>query len=165
MTSALNLVREGLDEARRSVLDLRAAPLDNLSLSNALRHVADKFTEQTGIQVLVQVDPVLPDLSADAETAILRIAQEGLSNAHKHGQASSARVALHAQGQTLHLEVQDGGCGFDADRVNLSGRFGLVGMRERARLLGGELRVESAEGEGTLLSVALPLLSRIGEQG
>ncbi len=160
--AALRLVREALDEARRSVLNLRAAPLEGATLQSALHHIGDEAARRGGLRVDVNVEPELPYLSVDAETAICRLVQEALANVLKHASAERAQVALHAAGSHLHLEISDNGRGFDAEQGDMSGRFGLVGMRERARLLGGDLQVRSAPGEGTLLVASLPLPSHMG---
>lgn len=155
---AVELVREGLAEARRSVDDLRAAPLEGTSLAEALRNLGALFTHQTGIRTHVELDPhTLPDLSADAETALYRIAQEGLTNIRKHAAAHRATVRVTVSGRSLRLEVRDDGRGFHAAVEPGEGRLGIAGMRERAHLLGGQLRVSSAPGRGTRVVVRLPL--------
>ena len=159
--TALELAREGLREARRSVQGLRAAHLEGRTLPEALHDLATRFAHHTGIETCVDVDgESLPDLSAEAEAALYRIAQEALTNVGKHSCARSARIKLETDGSTLRLRVLDDGRGFDLDSERVEDRFGLLGMRERARLLGGDLSVQSAEGEGTQLTVSLPLASR-----
>ena len=93
------------------------------------------------------------------ENAIYRIVQEGLANACKHGKSERVRVALVQQGSGLRVEVQDWGVGFDPSRIGEQ-CFGLEGIRERVRLLGGQSTIESAPGKGARIAVELPLVVR-----
>lgn len=162
--TALELAREGLGEARRSVQDLRAAQLEGRTLAEALQELATHFGHQTGVETCVEVQTPLPDLAADTEAALYRIVQESLTNVHKHSGARSARVTLEVIDGTLYLHILDDGKGFVHDSPGASSRFGLIGMRERARLLGGDLSVESAEGEGVRVTVQLPVPPQRGER-
>ncbi|MDQ3328200.1 MAG: GAF domain-containing sensor histidine kinase [Chloroflexota bacterium] len=158
--SAMGLVREGLDEARRSVQGMRAAPLEDASLNDALHRLAAQFTSETGVQTSVQIQAALPIISADAEAALYRITQEGLTNVRKHAAARNTTIRLDLESGQLRLLVRDDGRGFDHEVEQQDQGFGLMGMRERARLLGGDLAVESTDGRGTVLTVRLPLSSR-----
>jgi two-component system, NarL family, sensor kinase len=152
---ALAMARENLDEARRSVLDLRAAPLAGRPLAEALSALGRAFTSQTGVRVHVRAtaDGSLP-LRVEAE--LYRIAQEGLTNVRKHAKASEVEIRLEKTHDQATLVLSDNGQGFDARR-RAPGHHGIVGMRERARLLGGRLHVTSGPGHGTRLSVTVPL--------
>ncbi|MDP9381451.1 MAG: GAF domain-containing sensor histidine kinase [Chloroflexota bacterium] len=155
--AGMALTREALQEARRSVQHLRATALEGRTLPEALGYLTARFTHETGIQARVEADSSLPALAVDAETELYRVCQEALTNVRRH--ATSARtvlVTLRVDADTLRLCVLDDGSGLAPNYRRRRG-YGLVGMRERARLLGGELRVESLEGKGTRLTVALPL--------
>ena len=93
------------------------------------------------------------------ENALYRIAQEALTNACKHSKSKLVTVTLAQEGQEVRLEVQDWGVGFDPTIVE-KGHFGLEGIRERVRLLGGQLVIDTAPGRGTLIRVGVPLLER-----
>jgi two-component system NarL family sensor kinase len=152
---ALTMTRESLEEARRSVQNLRAAPLTDQPLAGALNALARAFTSETGVRVHVRIlgEQALP-LRVEAE--FYRIAQEALTNAIRHAQATEVALALKVHADTARLVVHDNGRGFDPRRVPAD-RHGIVGMRERARLLGGSLRIESRQGRGTTVSIGLSL--------
>jgi two-component system, NarL family, sensor kinase len=151
---ALATTRESLEEARRSVLDLRAAPLAGRPLAEALAALGRAFTSETGVRVSVRAEDgrALP-LRTEAE--LYRIAQEALANVRAHAQATRVEIALRATPAETVLTIRDDGVGF-APRRAAEGRHGLLGMRERAKLLGGKLRVESRPGRGTAISVRVP---------
>ncbi len=145
---ALELVRSSLDDARRSVLDLRAAPLEGRTLTEAVAELAVDGVHVTTTGV--------GTLSARVELAVYRIAREAVNNARAHAGGAQVHVALVRQEGELLLTVLDEGVGFDAAAV-ASGRFGLIGMRERANLVGARLRIESTVGTGTRVSLRVPL--------
>lgn len=150
VTAALDLTRKGLEEARRSVLDLRAAPLEGRTLPAALAALA----EEAG--VTFEPSPAAVPLPPAVEVGLYRIAQEALQNALRHAGASSVVLRLEASSDRVRLTVQDDGKGFPEGTAS-SGRFGLVGMQERARLLGGSFQVESSPGAGTRITAEVPL--------
>ncbi|MBX5493210.1 MAG: HAMP domain-containing protein [Chloroflexi bacterium] len=156
---ALQLARDNLREARRSVLDLRAAPLEGLSLNEALEQLAEDFSRDHGLPCAVVIEGLQGRLPARLETGLYRLAQEALANAAKHARASRVHVRVIHRPGTLELVVEDDGVGFDPSTPVCSGPhggFGLAGMRERAALLGGQLRVDSAPGLGTRVAVQVP---------
>jgi two-component system, NarL family, sensor kinase len=164
---ALSLARKNLEEARRSVIDLRAASLQNRTLSEALEALTQE-TAQEGIEIDYHYVPTneFPFLSPRLEAGVYRIAQEALSNAYKHAQAKQISLSLIVENGTLCLYVQDDGCGFLLDEVTqvphslTSARvehFGLTGMSERVKLLGGTLSISSEPGAGTCVAACLPL--------
>jgi two-component system NarL family sensor kinase len=161
---ALDMAHENLEEARRSVLDLRtAARLEGKPLVEALGGLARSFTSDTGIPV--QVQATRPDhLPLRHEAELFRIAQEALTNVRKHAHARQVEIALRRRGSTLSLSVHDDGRGFSA-RAHHPTHHGLVGMRERARLLGGRLEVSSASGRGTRVVARVPLTTDKGTLG
>jgi two-component system NarL family sensor kinase len=151
---ALETTRQSLEEARRSVLNLREAPLAGKPLEAALRSLARALTSETGVPVRVTACGLRP-LPLRVEAELFRIAQEALSNVERHAQATQVEVRLQLSPRTARLVVRDNGVGFDPGSVE-SDRQGLVGMRERARLLEGRLRVRSRSG-GTTVMAAVPL--------
>jgi two-component system, NarL family, sensor kinase len=146
---------ETLEEARRSVLDLRAAPLAGKSLTEALGALARAFTSETGIRSHLRVtgNRALPPR---VEAELFRIAQEALANVRHHAQATEVTVMLGTKTDSVRLSLHDDGHGFDLRRLP-EGGHGIEGMRERARLLGGRLRIESRPGRGTRVTAAAPL--------
>ncbi|MDX1687765.1 MAG: GAF domain-containing sensor histidine kinase [Candidatus Promineifilaceae bacterium] len=152
---ALSLTRSNLEEARRSVLDLRAAPLEGRTLSAALQALARETAGKGDLQVEFSTTGGSRPLPVRVETGLYRIAQEALRNVIQHAQAEHARLHLLTTPDELRLTVEDDGRGFDPDQV-AGDRFGLLGLNERVNLLGGTLRLETGPGEGTRLEVILP---------
>jgi two-component system, NarL family, sensor kinase len=162
VTAALDLARKGLDEARRSVLDLRAAPLEGRTLPVALATLAEEADTGNGPAILFEMGPAQPPLPPAVEVGLYRIAQEALQNALRHAGASRVILRLEAPPGRVRLTVQDDGRGFDTSGESSADRFGLVGMRERARLLGGGFQIESSPGAGTRITADIPLLRSHG---
>src|SRR5688572_22229928 len=159
VSRALSLARATLDEARGSVLDLREAPLDGRSLREALDVIAADARASGNVAISVEVTATrAADRSPPPaiERALFRIAQQAVANALRHASARRISVRLTQAADSVTLRIEDDGDGFDAGAVPAD-RFGLVGMRERARLLGGTLVIESAPGEGTAIDVRLPV--------
>jgi two-component system NarL family sensor kinase len=154
---ALSMARENLEEARRSVLDLRnAARLEGKPLSESLASLARAFTSDTGVPVTVQASNV-DGLSLRTESEIFRIAQEALMNVRKHAHAHRVEIGLRRRGGRLTLSVRDDGVGFSVRRPRSDDSHGLIGMRERAKLLGGRVTVSSAPGKGTRVIARVPV--------
>ena len=172
---SLELARERLRDASRRAheliaavrnisLDLRPSMLDDVGLLPALLWLGDRFADRT--QVHIEHSGVEGRrFSPEVEIAVYRIAQESLTNIVRHAGRSQAVIRLRADAEMLQVEVEDDGCGFDAAAVLAKGRsIGLHGMRERATALGGELRIESAPGEGTRVVARLPLGKVTGDE-
>lgn len=152
VTQALNITRSSLEEARRSVLDLRAAPLEGKTLAEALDALTRNWSEEEGVAAHFETRGKPQELSSRVEVGLYRITQEALTNIARHANATQVKVRLSISGDEVKLVVQDNGNGCDTD-APVEGRHGVVGMNERARLLGGSLRIESNRGEGTRLVV------------
>ncbi len=155
------LAVEILEGVRRYAQELRPAILDDLGLVAAMEWVAESLDRDRGIDVRVEVRGSDHDLSPEARLVLFRIAQEALSNVKRHSEATRASVRLDCETERVAMTVSDNGKGFDlppwlGDWARI-GKLGLTGMRERATLLGGTLRVESKPGEGTTVTIELPL--------
>ena len=151
---ALSLTRSNLEEARRSVLDLRAAPLEGRTLSAALKALVDRWEAQTGIATRYGAVNGSRPLPPRVEAALYRICQEALTNVARHAGAERVTVRLVATPEQVRLVVADDGRGFDTSDVP-EDRHGLLGMRERAEMLGGTLEVRSDA--GTRIEATVPL--------
>ena len=153
---ALQTTRESLEEARRSVLDLREAPLAGKPLAAALRSLSQGFTSETGVRVRVRAEGE-QELPLRVEAELFRIAQEALANIRQHANASEVVIKLERTPKGMRLLVRDNGSGFDPRAVGAD-RQGIVGMRERARLLGGKLQVTSRQRppSGTTIIATVP---------
>jgi two-component system, NarL family, sensor kinase len=148
------LAEAALDETRFAIAGLHPPVLDDLGLAASLESLAASIP-----QLEVHADARPCELPAHVATAVYRIAQEALQNVVKHAGAAQARLRLLTQGDTVTLEVEDDGHGFDpsqAAQANHPAGYGLPGMRERAELLGGTLEVKSYPGQGTLLRLRFP---------
>lgn len=156
---ARKMVRHSLTEARRSVMDLRASALEGHDLPSALSEAAHQWTAGSPVQVRVDVEGENRPLPEETEQHLLRIAQEAVTNAVKHARASEVNIHLEMANRQLRLRVADNGRGFEQDEAfsEVGGHFGLLGMRERAERLGGELRLHSEPGQGTEVAVTVPL--------
>ena len=160
LSQAQNLARKSLAEARRSVWNLRPQALEQLPLAEALGQEVDRFNKETGINVRFTVSGDRRDLLPEVETGLLRICQESLANVRKHAKASDVEVNLTFNESAVEMSISDNGVGFKpdtTDRVSKKrGAFGLIGMRERARGLGGTFEVQSKKGKGTLVHTVIP---------
>ncbi len=156
---ARKMARHSLTEARRSVMDLRASALEGHDLPAALSEAAYQWTAGSPVEIQVDVEGENRPLPEETEQHLLRIAQEAVTNAVKHAHASQVRIHLEMANRKLSLRVADNGQGFEQDEAfsEVGGHFGLLGMRERAERLGGELRLHSERGQGTEVAVTVPL--------
>jgi signal transduction histidine kinase/ligand-binding sensor domain-containing protein len=159
---AQKMARHSLTEAMRSVMDLRAAELENGNLVWALTAAAQEWTAQSGVVCEIDAAETLPKLPEDVEHNVMRISQEAVTNALKHAGADKIWIRLWVGPGELLLTIKDNGRGFDLSRafVTGGGHFGLLGMRERAERLGGELDLSSEPGAGTQVNVSIPLSER-----
>lgn len=153
---ALGQTREALEEARRSVLDLRAAPLEGRTLAQALAELAAEAGAAGPAPVDFRTTEAGRPLPPRLEVGLLRIAQEALANAQAHADARRIELGLETSPTEALLRVEDDGRGFDPTTVGAE-RFGLRGLRERAALMGGRLRLDTAPGQGTRVLVRVPL--------
>jgi two-component system NarL family sensor kinase len=158
LKQALALTRSNLDEARRSVLDLRAAPLEGRSLDKALEALIRDRQTAAKVKIAFEVSGSRP-LPARIEAGLYRIAQEALANVVRHARARHAWVRWLTTPKYTQLVVEDDGMGFDVAQISPD-RHGLIGMQERARLLGGTLNLHSRPKRGTQVQVTIPLSNR-----
>jgi signal transduction histidine kinase len=171
LDNVARLARESLSEARRSVHAVSPEPLEAARLPEAMAAVAGGWSEVTGVPATVTTTGTVRPLHPEVEVTVLRVAQEALANVAKHAGASSVGVTISYMEDLVTLDVLDDGAGFDPAGVperaggdgagpSPQGGFGLTGMRQRVGRLGGTLAVESAPGEGTAVSAAVPAIPR-----
>ena len=155
VAAATRLARESLTEARRSVRALRPEPLETALLSEALAGVAERWSGLNGVPALVTTTGTVRPVQPEIEFALLRAAQEALTNVAKHARATRVGLTVSYMDSEVALDVRDDGVGFDPQAP---GRecFGLVAMRERIESLAGTLQVESEPGGGTAISACVP---------
>jgi signal transduction histidine kinase len=151
-----NLIDRTIDEVRSLAVRLRPGVLDRLGLVDALEWFTSDFERRTGITCIFEHHQV-PGIQDRVATAAYRIAQEALTNVVRHSQAGCVNVVLQGQNGTLSLAVTDNGQGFNPSGLSEREGLGLLGMRERASLVGGELEVDSGIGQGTRVYFQVPL--------
>jgi signal transduction histidine kinase len=156
VASVRELVVSTLQDVRRLAVELRPAALDDFGLGTAVDRLASTFREQTGLQVDFESRLGDERLPPEVETALYRIVQEALANVVKHAGASRVSILLVHKNTSVTAVVEDDGLGFDPGATPDDG-LGLVGMRERVGLVGGRLRIESAEGAGTTIAAEVPV--------
>jgi signal transduction histidine kinase len=147
-----------LEDVHRLILDLRPSVLDDLGLLSAIRWYAERHLESRGIAVRCEFGE-MRRLGPEMETALFRICQETMSNIARHAQATAVLVQVGIEGNELVVDIEDDGKGFDPETAaQREGRrsWGLMGIRERAEILGGVSRVESSPGKGTHVEVRIP---------
>ena len=161
LQDCLTIVDGALQQVRNLSLDLRPSMLDDLGLVPALRWYINRHAERTGLQETLHCDPPPQGLAPAAETACFRIVQEALTNIARHAQARRVSITLAQVDATLHLTVQDDGVGFNLEAVGRARTegtsLGLLGMEERAMLIGGQLTLDSTLGQGTRIDLRVPL--------
>ncbi len=148
------LQKDALAEMRTLIFELRPSSLESDGLVQALRTHATAVQRRTGLIIVVDAAPI-DRLTLPAEEALYRIGQEAIHNIVKHANASNATIRIARDGDHVRLSVTDDGVGFDPDSVP-RGHLGLIGMRQRIELVGGELRVESRAGHGTTIEARVP---------
>lgn len=155
---ARELVRESLDEARRTVWNLRSQTLGENGLSGALERLGKQLTEGSGTGFTGKIEGEPRPLPASVENNLLRIGQEAITNAVRHSGARQVSLLLTFQPDKIVLRVEDDGRGFDPAKTHESrqGGFGLAGIRERAGEMHAELRIDSTPGRGTHLEITIP---------
>ncbi len=153
--SVIECLAKGIEDGRRVIRGIRPAVLDDLGLGAALDDLADELRE-SGITVATVIDPAIDTIPPELQTTVYRVLQESLNNTRKHSGCGQVEVTVSRVGNQIELVVQDHGSGFDQSKTDSDG-FGLMGIRERVRLAGGDCRVETAPGEGTCVSARLPL--------
>jgi signal transduction histidine kinase len=152
-------MKEALAELRRTVSALRAPIADNLPLDIALSTLSQTFQQNTGIPTHFSVSPGFPGLPETHRLAFFRAAQEALTNIQRHAMARNAWMQLSADDQKITLIMEDDGKGIDGHIENRSGS-GLLGLRERAVEIGGEMRLVERHGGGTQLIFTVPLANK-----
>ena len=152
------LVATSLTELQRLIADLRPSHLDDLGLPAALRWYANEVQSRVGLKVSVEVEGDPRPIDSTANTSLFRVAQEALTNVVKHAEATTARVQLCYDSAGVSLMVEDDGVGFDVTRSSTDTRpaWGLLGMEERASLLGGQFNIQSRAPRGTRVVVRIP---------
>jgi PAS domain S-box-containing protein len=153
-----SLLKSTIAATRRIASDLRPLMLDDLGLVPSIEWLVENFTQRTGIVCELTVAAAPLEVSQAQASAIFRIIQESLTNVARHAQASHAEVAIEQDEATLIVRVEDNGVGFVLSGPRKPNSLGLYGLHERAALLGGEAKIVSSPGQGTMVEARLPLV-------
>jgi signal transduction histidine kinase len=153
----VNLLGQSVSEARRLITGLRPMILDESGIAAAIDYLVCENTQRGGPRIEFHDGLGDDRLAAGLEVAVFRIVQEALTNARQHSRGDRVRVDLSRRDGTVRVEVRDWGVGFDAATIT-ENQFGLEGIRERARLLGGHATVDAAPGKGTRILVEVPVV-------
>jgi signal transduction histidine kinase len=154
----VRLLDQSMTEVRRLIGGLRPPILDEEGVVAAIEHLVHDVRNHVGLEIEFYSNVEFVRLEPTLENALLRTVQEGVTNAQKHSGSDRMRIDLSQTGQTIRLEIRDWGVGFDP-AVATTG-FGLEGIRQRARLHGGDASIESTPGQGTVIVVNLPVVER-----
>jgi len=157
---SIRIVEDALQQVRRLATNLRPSILDDLGLAPALSWIAEQSAARGGFSVNFHHVRAQARLARDIETACFRIVQEALTNITRHAQAKRVEISLRREGEDMLLTVQDDGCGFDTERMRQraqqGGSLGVLGMQERANLIGGQLSIRSLPGNGSTVQLSCP---------
>lgn len=161
IADAQNVATKLLENLRKIIWDLRPSILDDLGLVSAIRWFARSNLEKVGVKVEFTAGSEVMRLPSHLETMLFRIAQEAISNILRHADASKVEIRLWNADNHLWLEIKDDGRGFDPEKTAEGAverkRLGLLGIQERVSLVGGQAKIESAQGAGTCVQVHIPL--------
>jgi len=144
---------------RRIATDLRPLMLDDLGLNAAVEWLARESAQRMGIAITVRLGDNDPALGGRASTAVYRMVQEALTNVARHARATAVHIEMRQADGQLVLTVQDNGVGFPARATQQEGSYGLMGIRERAFMLGGTLEIDNPAAGGGRITLRLPLLT------
>jgi signal transduction histidine kinase len=156
------LVQESVEIVHRFARELRPTVLDDLGIIPALHTFMKGFKEETGIRVSLSAFGAVEQVNGDKRTVLYRVAQEALTNVARHAQASEAQVRIQQRNGSVLMKIKDNGKGFHQERswhLKKGKRLGLLGMRERVEMVGGNFTFTSAPGQGTTVLAQIPLMN------
>jgi signal transduction histidine kinase len=153
----LRLIETTLSSVRRISSELRPSVLDDLGLAAAIEWQTEQFQARTGIICRCECSLENLDLSREQSTAVFRILQEALTNILRHAQATSVDIVMKAEAAELVLTIMDNGRGITENQRSGKQSLGLLGMQERAHLIGGQINIVGTEGQGTLITIRVPI--------
>ncbi len=161
INSISNMIDDTVEKVQGITAKLRPDILDELGLIPAIEWQAEKFKKLTGINYSLTRMPDELTLDEEKSTAIFRIFQEALTNVMRHSSATTVNISIHKKDDNLILKVKDNGIGINTDQIKDPKSLGLIGMKERAMIFGGEVMIEGIPGKGTEVIVEMPLNSKV----
>jgi two-component system sensor kinase len=151
------LVDSAVTSVRRIAHDLRPSMLDDLGLVPAIEHLLHEFSERSGLVVELDTQAGEVEFREPLSTAVYRMVQEGLTNVARHARATEVRVAVRVEGGELVVSVRDNGIGISVEKLGSGKSFGLLGIQERARTLGGAAEIYTAREGGAIVEIRVPV--------
>ena len=151
---SLKITREGTEETRRALKSLRASPLEDLGLGLAVKQLTLSAADRAGLKTKMRIPDEINLLTNDEQQVVYRIAQETIENVIKHANASQITISIDEDDDEFRMSISDDGIGY-REEGNKEGGFGILGMRERANLVGGDLEIQSKKGEGCKVAFRL----------
>ncbi len=161
LDSLIELTQATTESVRRIASDLRPLMLDELGLEPAIEWLIETFSEQSSIQIEFKSEISSRQFSSEINTALFRILQESLTNVSRHGEATQVSIDITETGTDIQMRVKDNGCGIQDIGAASKKSLGLIGMRERAYMLGGTFSISSQEKAGTMIEVIIPKISGV----
>jgi PAS domain S-box-containing protein len=156
VVESAEIVDSAISSVQKIAVELRPSSLDNLGLAAALEHEAQRFQQRTGITCQLKLPAERLGLPAEGATAVFRIFQEALTNVARHAQATEVRGVLQSEADHVVLQIEDNGRGIRPEALSDKKSLGLLGMRERAAVLGGEVALAPLQPSGTRVTLRLP---------
>jgi signal transduction histidine kinase len=160
LQSLIGLIEVSIQSVRQISGELRPAVLDHLGLREAIQWEATKFEARTGIRCRMTWELKTEPADRTRQLAMFRILQEALTNVVRHAHAGAVRINVQGRGSQVTLTIRDNGRGITKEQISSVDSIGLLGMTERARLLGGRLTVAGSRGRGTAVTVTVPISTR-----
>ena len=148
------MVRDTLGDVRNIIFDLRPMSIDDLGLTPTLKNYIEKIKKENAIDLQLKITGRVVRLASHLEVGIYRIVQEAMSNVLRHAKANYACIEVTYTNEQIWVRIIDNGEGFDVDKVS-NGHYGLIGMRERAKLFTGDLEINSTPGRGTTIRLVI----------
>lgn len=148
------MVRDTLGDVRNIIFDLRPMSIDDLGLTPTLKNYIEKIKKENAIDLQLKITGRVVRLASHLEVGIYRIVQEAMSNVLRHAKANYACIEVTYTSEQIWVRIIDNGEGFDVDKVS-NGHYGLIGMRERAKLFTGDLEINSTPGKGTTIRLVI----------
>ena len=156
VVESAEIADSAIASVQKIAAELRPSSLDNLGLAAALEHEAQRFQQRTGIACQVKLPAEGLELPAEGATAVFRIFQEALTNVARHAQATEVRAVLQSEADQVVFQIEDNGRGIHPEALSHKKSLGLLGMRERAAVLGGEVAIAPLQPTGTRVTLRLP---------
>jgi Signal transduction histidine kinase len=158
------LLEETVRSVRRIAADLRPMMLDDLGIAAAIEWLGEEFSQRTGIHCEIKVCDDELDLDELIATSLYRMVQEALTNVARHAEATAVNICVQQCAERIVLKIQDNGKGMSSEAQRKRKSFGLLGMRERAHVLGGKLTITSEPMAGTCIEISIPLIKADGQE-